>query len=69
MKYQNTVRSLIKLNAALASLLPAGAAVLSWFYSYGAILDSCRGNLVALGGESCIFSREPGSDFCVQICR
>jgi hypothetical protein len=40
----------------------------SWFYcSYGAILDSYRENIVALGGESCSSSREPGSDSCVQL--
>jgi hypothetical protein len=31
------------------------------------MLDSYRENLVAIGGESCISSREPGSDSCVQL--
>jgi hypothetical protein len=64
------VRSLIKLNATLNSWLPAGTAMkkVSWFHCFcGAILYSCRENLVALGGESCSSSREPGSDSCVQL--
>jgi hypothetical protein len=57
----STVRSLIKLNAIVTSRLPAGIAIVlvSWFYCfYGAVLDSYRKTLVALGGESCSSSRE-----------
>jgi hypothetical protein len=57
----NTVCSLIKLKATVTSRLPAGTAIIlvSWFYClYGPLLDSYRQNLVALGGESCSFSRE-----------
>jgi hypothetical protein len=40
----------------------------SLFYCfYGAILDSCRKNLVVLGGESCSSSREAGSDTYIQL--
>jgi hypothetical protein len=49
---------------------PTGTAIIlvSWFYCfYGAILNSYRENLVALRGESCSSSREPGSDSCVQL--
>jgi len=34
---------------------------------YGAMLDSCREKLVAIGGESCRFSQEPESDSCFNI--
>jgi hypothetical protein len=36
-------------------------------FFYGPILDSYRENLVALGSELCSFSREPGSDNCIQL--
>jgi hypothetical protein len=34
---------------------------------YGMILHSYRENLVALGGESCSSSQEPGSDICFPV--
>jgi hypothetical protein len=40
----------------------------SCFYCfYGAILDSYRENLVALGGESCSSCWKPGSDSCLSV--
>jgi hypothetical protein len=66
----HTVRSPTKLIAAVTSRLPTGTAVMkvSWFYCfYEDVLDSYRENPAALGGESCTFSRDPGSDSCVQL--
>jgi hypothetical protein len=59
------VRSLMKLNAAVALQLPAGKLIVVFFY--GAVLHSYRNNSMALGGESCSSSRKPVSDSCVQL--
>jgi hypothetical protein len=64
------LRSLIKLNATVTYWLLAGNSKkkVSLFYCFcGDILDFYRENLVALCGESCSSSREPGSDSCVQL--
>jgi hypothetical protein len=67
--YKLSIGALIKLNAAVTSSLLADMLFLvdRIYCFHGTILDLCQENLVALSGESCSSSREPGNDISVQL--